>query len=182
MTSGTSTTISTLMPLNLSPTPMRTESSRLNFTIKTQTSSALKTTTFKTNPVLLTAPKGSTTKTMTAMNMPSFVTTQSTPVQTTPATLAPLMTPDRSSATTETMTAMKIPSTLTTQSAPVQTTPATLAPLMTPDHSNATKTSENFFEMNKWAFISVFILVGLVTILLIPGALCGYIKIAQTYL
>lgn len=143
MTSGTSTVISTLMPLNLSPTPTRTESSRLNFTIKTQTSSALKTTTFKTNPLLLTAPKGSTTKTMTAMNMPSFLTTQSTPVQ---------------------------------------TTPATLAPLMTPDHSNATKTSENFFEMNKWVFISVFILVGLVTILLIPGALCGYIKIAQTYL
>lgn len=96
------------------------------------------------------------------------------------STMAPTLT--STGASLDTMTVTNIPSLLTTQSASVHvvTTSATLVPSMTPsDHSNSTSTVENFFEMNKWAFVSIFILVGLVSLLLLPGAVCGYIKISR---
>ena len=81
--------------------------------------------------------------------------------------------------TTKTMVVINIPTVPTTQSVSVLTTPKPLSPLMTTDPSNSTSNPESFFEIKKWIFIPVFTVVGLVTILLVPGAVCGYFKISK---
>lgn len=166
----TSTKRSTSMPLYLSPTV--TDSSGSNATTKWQTASTIKITslrlsstlTSKANTLLFTAIEGSNT----AADMISTTVIAST-------RLNIGVTLD----TTKTMAMINIPTVLATQSVLIQTTPEPLSPLMTPDPSNSTSNSESFFEINKWVFISIFIVVGLVTILLVPGAVCGYFKISK---
>lgn len=51
---------------------------------------------------------------------------------------------------------------------------------VTVNNGNSTDSLESFFEMNKWAFISVAAFLGLAFLLLLPGALFGYIKVSRT--
>lgn len=51
---------------------------------------------------------------------------------------------------------------------------------VTVNNGNSTDSLENFFEMNKWAFISVAAFLGLAFLLLLPGALFGYTKVSRT--
>ena len=162
---------STSMPLNLSPT--MTDSSGSNATTKQQPASTIKitslrlsnTSTSKANTLLFTAIESSNT----AADMISTIVIASTRPLNTGATLG----------TTKTMAVINIPTVPTTQSVSVLTTPEPLSPLMTPDSSNSPSNPESFFEINKWIFIPVFIVVGIVTILLVPGAVCGYFKISK---
>ena len=162
---------STSMPLNLSSTV--TDSSGSNATTKQQPASTIKitslrlsnTSTSKANTLLFTAIESSNT----AADMISTIVIASTRPLNTGATLG----------TTKTMAVINIPTVPTTQSVSVLTTPEPLSPLMTPDSSNSPSNPESFFEINKWIFIPVFIVVGIVTILLVPGAVCGYFKISK---
>ena len=153
------------MMLDLSPTPTAvtatiSRSSPILSAIKSVTSSIMRVTSTKNQPPITSIKGGITATDVISTTAITFTST---------------------GASLDTMTVINIPTLLTTQSASVHivTTSATLAPSMTPDRSNSTSTVENFFEMNKWAFISVFILVGLVSLLLLPGAVCGYIKISK---
>ena len=86
---------------------------------------------------------------------------------------------EATSKSTQTINTMSIPRILITHSVSGQTVDEILTSSIIPDGGNTTDTVESFFETNKWAFISVFVLVGLVSLLLIPGAVCGYIKISK---